>query len=929
MVANFRIKALLTTLLLVAAVVLILIKPMTLGLDLAGGTYLRYSVADALKKVGAVQGEDPLQSVMDILRARVDNLGIKETTIRSQGADEIIVELPGSSEAEAVGVQKVIESQGRLEFRLQAYDEPGIDPEAMRKQLDDYLNKLPEAERGNRNLDLSKLTENVHSKQASYRWLPMSERYMRGHYGKNYDPKRIDWVLVKQDPAYDLNGGDLENVYPGDDAGKPAVAFAIKAQKAPVMGKFTRENMHRGIVVVLDGEVESVAEIQGEITDHGQINGGSQGFTQDEVKHLMTVLKSGALPLKPALQSRNQIGPSLGEDSIRMGKLSSIASMLIVVVFMILYYRASGVIACLALVANILLVFAVLALLQATLTLPGIAGIALTMGMAVDANILIHERMREERERGKSTLQAAKLGFERAFATVVDSNLTTFIAGYILYYCGSGPIRGFAVTLMLGIMTTLFTALAVSKLLFHWLIERGWLKELKMLKLVPETNVPFTRYVNVCLVISGIVIVGGLALFFDMGKDKYGLDFTGGYKATIQIAEAREQSEMRGLVNEVYPGAEVVSVGGEGGKSTIFQIKIKKFLEEQSAAGGAAEPAASTSGESLTKPVEAAKATESTEVIKLGLRNKLGNLLVVEPITDLKVEVDTQNSQSKVSFKINYSAPVAKTIVERNAKDFLHDVTIDGPDSAQSFGVAGTFNVAATEDVVRARAVTAMKYGLPRTTVNGHDVLITESQPFIESDLIGPRVGSELRDKAIIALFLSFVATVIYVRVRFHGYSWGIAATLALVHDVFTTVAALCAVRFLGVVNVEFDLTTVAVLLTIVGYSINDTIVVFDRIRENLPRMNRPFTEVVDISVNQTLSRTLLTSLTVFLTSLVIFVLNYGKGNVLESFSFGMLFGVITGTYSSVYIASPLVIWIVKRSKRAHAAVMAGAGSTT
>jgi preprotein translocase SecF subunit len=311
------------------------------------------------------------------------------------------------------------------------------------------------------------------------------------------------------------------------------------------------------------------------------------------------------------------------------------------------------------------------------------------------------------------------------------------------------------------------------------------------------------------------------------------------------------------------------------------------------------------------------KATESVEHVKDGLRVALGDLLMPEGIADMKVDSAPGSTQSKVSFRVQYTGDVPKATVEKNAQGFLFDVAVDGPDAGRAFGVSGTYNVAATPEIVRALATTNMKRDLPRVAeAGGVSRGIELSEPFLESDLIGPRVGSELRDKAVIALFLAFVVQVIFVRIRFKGYRWGLAAMLADAHDVFTTLAALSISRWLGIVHVEFDLTTVAVLLTIVGYSINDTIVIFDRIRENLPRMNKSLTEVVDISVNQTLSRTLLTSLTVFLTSAVIFVLNYGKGNVLEGFSFGMMFGVLTGTFSSVYIASPIVIWLVKRSAK-------------
>jgi len=418
--------------------------------------------------------------------------------------------------------------------------------------------------------------------------------------------------------------------------------------------------------------------------------------------------------------------------------------------------------------------------------------LVLTIGMAVDANILIFERVREERKRGREVAQAYKNGYERAFTTIVDANLTTLITSLILFNVGTGPVRGFAATLSLGVLTSMFSALVFSKVMMHGLVfgAKKRIKEVSMTaSLAGNSAIRFIAKRKPAAVLSFLMIGGGLFVYAQQATHMMGIDFTGGSVARVQL----EKPVSIGAMRDRLEGYAVTRFDtGESGlaadESSAFLVKIKAAAGQESGDG-------------------------------------------------------------------------SQTFIESDLRERL-------------------------------------------------DGLLATTDPFPEINTVGQRVSGEIQDAAIQAILLSLMAIVIYMNFRFKEYRFGIAAVVAVFHDVLVTIGALALFHKLGLVQVEINLEIIAAFLTIIGYSLNDTIVVFDRIRENLPRTKKPFSEVIDLSINQSLSRTILTSVTTFFVVAVLFFANRPQHNVLEGFSFAMLIGVVVGTYSSMFVASPMLVFL-------------------
>jgi SecD/SecF fusion protein len=632
--------------------------------------------------------------------------------------------------------------------------------------------------------------------------------------------------------------------------------------------------------------------IQGRIPGNGIINGGSEGFSPEELKRLISVINSGSLLEKPRLAFKFTQGPNLGEAAIHRGIEALLVTFLIIGAFMLIYYRLNGLIAVVALIANMLILIAAMAWLEATLTLPGVAGFILTVGMAVDANILIAERIREELDKGKTVAQAVRNGFDRAFIPIFDGHLTTFITGFFLYRFGTGTIRGFAVSLMIGLAASMLTGVYFSHVIFDWLVARG-LKKITMLRLLSNPNFKFLKWTKKLLVLSGFVIIVGGALFLWLPKEKFGMDFTGGFEVQIALKEPATQDEIGTKVRSLFKAPEVVSIDAQGGQAKRFQIKVKQT---------------DLTGEMKNLP-EGATNTDLANFFAKEVGTLFEGRLIESGISDFKLETPDANGKVDARVALLYEAPVRKADLEEALKKSVTVKSIEGDAVGTKFQVSAQFPRNPGNDEV-AKAALAVRVHAPS---GGGDVQVSDPMP--AKSYVGPRAGRDLRDSAIQALIFSFIAEIIYGRLRFSQFRYGIAAVLGILHDVLITIGCFAFARFLGL-EIELDLTMIAALLTIVGYSINDTIVIFDRIRENLPKIEGKIEDIIDISLNQTLSRTLLTSLTVLLSMVILFVYNVGQRNALEGFGFAMIVGVITGTYSSVYVASPFVIWIAHVAER-------------
>ena len=555
---------------------------------------------------------------------------------------------------------------------------------------------------------------------------------------------------------------------------EPVVSFRFDTRGATRFGQATQENVGRLFAIILDGQVISAPQIREPILGgSGQISGN---FTVQSANDLAVLLRAGALPATLTVIEERTVGPGLGQDSIDAGKVASYIGAALVVVFMVLIYGLLGIISVVALAANIAMIVALLSVLGATLTLPGIAGIVLTIGMAVDSNVLIFERIREERRAGRSVIQAIDAGFSRALATIVDANVTTLIAAVILFYLGSGPVRGFAVTLAIGIMTTVFTAFTFSRWMVAEWVKRRRPKELPKapFKLVPdETAIKFMGFRRITFALSAFMSVAALVLFMTLNMN-LGIDFKGG---------------------------SIIEVQSRSGTADIADI-----------------------------------------------RSRLSELNLGE------VQVQEFGDPSEVLIRVQAQ---------------------DGGENAQ------------------------------QTVIEKVRGELEADYDFRRVEVVGPTVSSELAQAGTIAVLASLVAILFYIWVRFE-WQFAVGAIIATLHDVIMTVG------FFVITGIEFNLSSIAAILTIVGYSLNDTVVVYDRVRENLRRYKRmSLPQLLNESINQTLSRTTMTSLTTLLALLALFMFG---GEVIRSFTAAMIFGVVIGTYSSIFIAAPLLILFKMRA---------------
>jgi len=684
-----------------------------------------------------------------------------------------------------------------------------------------------------------------------------------------------DWVFT---------GEALGATYMGQDSlGRPAVGFRMKPHRVGDFTNFTKEHVDRQMAVILNGVVETAPNLNTTLPGAGQIEGE---FTIDKVNTLITVLRTGSLQIKPEIMSDERVGATLGEEYVRKGLISCMIAILAVIVFVGGYYRRLGGYAGLALVCTLLMLMGALSFLQATLTLPGVAGIILTVGMAVDANILIFDRLREEMDKGRNIKQAAKNGFSRAAITIFDANITTLITAAILYNVGTGPVKGFAVTLMIGVLTSMFSALVITKVMVHNALEKG-LKEIHVGQWFVTAAYTFMDKAKPAMMGSVVLILAGMAHFISLPtKDTLSIDFTGGVGMLFRTAEPQAVEDVRALVATI-PG-------------DIGQSEVKPVLSESDAGD-------TYSAFRITfKALDAADDAGSS--FKEQVSEYLADILMTEPIR-VDVAEGGENAEVLLYFGEDHEvADVTAILAGTDLRDAAVTATGDSSFKAEGLVFAGT-------------SPTGLAEGIRQAFIQAGGYTLAEPVP--DYSEVGGQVVGEMRDKAILAILISLFAIVMYIRVRFAEYSYGFAAVAAVVHDVLITLGVLSIFMATGWVNVEISVALIAAFLTIIGYSLNDTIVLFDRVRENLPRMETELSDILNTSINQTLSRTVLTSVTTLVAVLILFAFNLGTGNVLEGFALTMVIGVLVGTYSSMFIASPVLLILETRAAKKRAALAA------
>ena len=799
----------------------------------------------------------------------------------------------------------------------------------------------------------------------------------------------------------------LERANPTTDSmGRRAIGFTLDGKGGKLFANVTGQNVGRPLCILLDAIAISAPSISEMIRGQGVITGS---FTQTQVEDMVNKLNAGSLPARLIEQpiSINTIGPSIGADNRDRGIKAGFIGLAAVLVCMAIYFCLAGTIADVALILNILFVLAIMAGVRATFTLPGIAGIILTIGMSVDANVLVFERIREEQLKGSSLRIAITNGYQRAFRTILDANLTTFITAAILYWRASEEVRGFAIVLMLGITSSMFTALFVTRVIFDFLLSKRIIKDhLFMLRLIHKPNVNWMRLRPIFFCISIVLIAVGLFVFFtrdNVKNNKYDIEFTGGTSVQIHLKEPLSRQEVEDGIrkigtdpnnpNPALAAANVYSIGQsdkqyeinttETNKITVtitfpqstLQTDTEltsKITETQAQFGGelrnllvtqdTANPAqfvitTSQMNQSLVKDVLITAFPEipETNISEPQIDEVVNNAILAAFADELEIQQNLQpkiTSQEKISEELIGSYPELADFlggvkleceIERpatledinqrlNALQFKPDTQnlnrypyeILGPNltTVEPNQPVDSFVYISAEQEAGFRELTENEW--TRFVENETAKVLAAAK--LDASLprvrqFDPSVGAEQKQRALIAIVLSLFAIVTYIWIRFGNVRYGIAAIIALVHDVCITLGAVSVCTYIAATPIgeklligdfKINLAMIAAFLTLIGYSLNDTIVVFDRIRENRGKARLLNPQIITNSINQTISRTILTSFTTFIVVLIMYIFG-GPG--LRGFTFAIGLGIIIGTYSSIAIAAPILLLGTKTKK--------------
>ena len=804
------------------------------------------------------EAEGAIANSFNVLRSRIDRFGVSSPNIQRLGnSGRILVELPGVKEPERV--RKLLQGTASLEFwPTYEYNEisgalsrvDALLRNMNREQKTDTVSVAVEAQDSTSLAQVVKeqigTTDTLSTNQlAMLREHPLLAVLSPNQYGgkggqmgvahykdtaqinqylnmpevkallpsdlvpmwgvKSIDEAGIMFELVaiktNREGKAPLDGSSVTDasISYGSQGGLPTVSMAMNPTGAKTWARITADNLHRDVAIVLDGMVYSHPTVKSEITGgHSEISGK---FTIDEATDLANVLKSGKLPAPATILQEQVVGPSLGQESINSGMISFLIAFILVLLYMLFFYRGAGVAACIALICNVIFLLGALISIGAVLTLPGIAGLVLTLGMAVDSNVIIYERIKEELRSGKQLRLAVKDGYNNAYSAILDGNITTIIVGVVLVIFGTGPIQGFATTLILGIITSLITSIFITRLYFEGRLARN--KKITFegritRNFLTNTKIDFIGLRKISYIIAAVVIITCLGFIFGRGFS-YGVDFTGGRTYVLRFDKLVTAEEVRKATMEEF--------GGES-------IEVKQF--------------------------------GSGSQMKITTKYK---------INDNSQEVD-QEIESKL-----YNA--LKGFFETPLTQEQFTTTVDNP--------------------------------------NG----------IVSSDKVGPTIANDIKRKGVYAVIIALIAIFLYIAARFSNWSWGAGGVAALAHDAIIVIGFYAI--FTGVLpfTLDVDQTFIAAVLTIIGYSINDTVVIFDRIREYkriYPK--RTLRENINGAVNSTLARTFNTSGTTLVVLLAIAIFG---GDTIRGFAVALAIGVLVGTFSSVFIATPIMYDINKK----------------
>ncbi len=902
-----------------------------LGPDLGGGVTLIYDLADP--DLVVTEDGDPLDAganaeanrrsefsmdeMLAALKERVDPSGTKEVTIRTRGKSiEFII--PKAGQAELDFIKKKITDLGQLEFRILAD-----------RTRDEHKNQIELAEGLPPGQTVVRIGGEPQARWVPYdvdEFGPVDEPIEEGDVRSEAAVKRMGVhspeILVILDP-FNVTGEYLAGA--SKDVGPEGfeVRFRFDSQGANRFGRLTGKHVPNPrpyfLGIILDEQLRSAPSIRSRISREGTISG--RGMDEVEVDHVVSILDAGSLPaaLNKTPVSEAQTGPEIGEVTIQQGKRAMLVSLGLVLLFILFYYRFAGLVACLALVANIVLVIGAMVLLNAAFTLPGLAGLVLTVGMSVDANVLIFERIREELARGSTLRMAIRNGFGRATTTIVDANVTTLITGVVLYVIGTDQIKGFAVTLILGIVMSMYTAIFCSRILFDIAERKGWITKLSMMQMLTRTDIDFMSKWPVATMLSLAVIALGLFGVASRQTNLLNIDFTGGTSVTMVLKDeaAMDIAEVRETLLDTELADKnllVVARNQDGTEGTTYKIDSSVLDEVDEATG---------------QPIS--NAVENVEgILADAFADKLETYQIsADQLRPFSEGGDGENQYTGFETTLYFGEGGANEAVVGVSHDTILSEVRASLDRMGRTGINPVVTNPSYTDGSSRRfrdwtvRLGGMEQSEAQQVIDGVLSNVNGEPIFPLANKIGGRVAGDMRLQAIYAILVSLLGIIGYIWIRFQKISYGLAAVVALVHDVLVTlgVIALSAyvVQYAGplATSLQIDafqisLPIVAAFLTIIGYSLNDTIVVFDRIREVRGKSPTLTADMINTSVNQTLSRTLLTSLT---TLLVVVILYFFGGDGIHAFAFALVVGVIVGTYSSIFIASPALLWLSKKEQ--------------
>ena len=802
------------------------------------------------------EAESAVANSFNVLRNRIDRFGVTQPSIQKLGnTGRILVELPGVKEPERV--RKLLQGTASLEFwptftydematyldeantrlaellsaeapeavaedapaatdavsqELQAQNAASEDANmaAARKANPLYAVLSPSGMRGNACIgfaaaaDTAQINKYLHMPEiqaifpAEFRpmWSVQPSSYMQSD-------NIYELVAIKstsRDGKAPLDGGSVTDArvdYDQRRGGNPGVSMTMNAEGANVWARLTKENIGRQVAIVLDGTVYSYPNVQTEIT--GGSSSITGNFTIDEATDLTNVLKSGKLPAPATIVQEQVVGPSLGAESIRAGLISFVIAFCLVLIYMFLFYKGAGLVADVALLSNVVLLFGTLSAFGAVLTLPGIAGLVLTLGMAVDANVIIYERIKEELKAGKGLGKAVADGYRNAYSAIIDGQVTTLLTGLVLFFFGSGPIKGFATTLIIGIITSVLTSIFVTRLIIDDRIQRGksiTFENKWSANFLKNTHVNFLDGRKWSYIISGALIVIAIGSMFLKGFT-YGVDFTGGRTYVVRFDKPVTAEEVRSAVNKTFNLADPES-----------SVEVKQF-----------------GGDSQMKITTSYKFKDETSTVDAEIEGML-----YESLKDFYVE------------------PV---------------------------------------------------------TLEGFTSTLENPNGIISSDKVGASIANDIKRNAIISIILALIVIFAYIAMRFKGWNWGLGGVVSLAHTAIIIIGFFSLFSGILPFNLDVDQTFIAAILTIIGYAINDNVVIFDRIRENLAlHPSDDFKETVNKSLNATLTRTVNTSVSTLLPMLAIAIFG---GESIRGLSVALCLGVLIGTYASIMIGTPIM----------------------